>query len=364
MVVLVAGERQPIALDRVGDEAVRAVVLRTVKGLEHGLQVVAAEIGHQLVESRIVVAVEDGADGGMAAEVALQMRPPRGPALEAEGAVEVVRAGVDPVAQHFAARALERRLQELAVLHRDDTPADRGEELLDLGEQTLGHHPVEALPVVVDHPPDIADIVLPALEQGLEDVALVELRIADDGHHPPLGQVGGGQPVQPHIILGQRGEEGHGGTQADRARGEVDPAFVLGAGGIGLGPAQGAEVHHLLDRLAAQQVHGGVVDRARMRLHRHPVARPQHVEVEGGHHGRDRGAGGLMPAHLQLVAAGADMVGVMDGPAREPQQLPLDRTQEPQPVRLHRRVRPCQDLRLAHSRLPSPGFSATQRGAK
>ena len=38
------------------------------------------------------------------------------------------------------------------------------------------------------------------------------------------------------------------------------PASVLGAGGIGLGPAQGAEVHHLLDRLAAQQVHGGVVD--------------------------------------------------------------------------------------------------------
>ena len=146
--------------------------------------------------ARIVVAVEDGADGGMAAEVALQMRPPRGPALEAEGAVEVVRAGVDPVAQNFAAGALERRLQELAVLHRDHAPADRGEELLDLGEQALGDHPVEALPVVVDHPPDIADIVLPALEQGLEDVALDQFASPTMATIRPSGRSGAARPCR------------------------------------------------------------------------------------------------------------------------------------------------------------------------
>ncbi len=185
MVVLVAGERQAPALDGVGDEAVRPVVRDPVERLQQRLEVVAAEIGHQRGQGRVVVAVEERADAGVAAEVALQMRPPGGTALEAQGGVEVVRAGVDPVAQRLAAGPCERLLQLLAVLDRDHPPADGGEELLDLGEQQLRHDPVQALPVVVDHPPDIADVVLPALEQGLVDVALVELGVADDGHHPP-----------------------------------------------------------------------------------------------------------------------------------------------------------------------------------
>ena len=137
MVVLVAGERQAPALDGVGDEAVRPVVGDAVEGLEHGLEIVPAEIGHQRGERLVVVAVEQRADAGIAAEVALQMRPPGGPALEAQGGVEVVRAGVDPGAQRLAAGPRERRLQLLAVLDRDHPPADRGEELLDLGEQQL-----------------------------------------------------------------------------------------------------------------------------------------------------------------------------------------------------------------------------------
>ena len=54
MVVLVAGERQAETLDRVGDEAVRPVVLDAVERLAHALEVMAAEIGHQPGE-RVVV---------------------------------------------------------------------------------------------------------------------------------------------------------------------------------------------------------------------------------------------------------------------------------------------------------------------
>ena len=371
MVVLVPGERQAPALDGVGDEAVRPVVRRAVERLEQGLQVVPAEIGHQRGQRRVVMPVEQGADAGIAAEIALQMRPPGGAALEAQGGVEVVRAGVDPFPQRLAARLRERLLQLLAVLDGDHAPADRGEELLDLGEQQLRHDPVQALAVVVDHPPEIADVVLPALEQGLVDVALVELGVADNGHHPARRCVVGHQPVQTDVVLGQRGEQRHRRTQAHRPRREVDAGLVLGARRIGLRAAQRPELLQLLDRLAAEQVHGRVVDRARVRLDRDPVAGPQHVEIEGGHDARDRRAGRLMPADLQLVAAGAQVIGVVDGPAGQPEQLPLDRLQHRQAIRGqrlgarrhlrelgHRLPLICAAWSVARADVKGPGFAA------
>ena len=66
VIVLVAGERQAEALDRVGDEAVRPVVRDAVEGLEHGIQIVAAEIGHQPRERRVVMLVEQRPDAGAA----------------------------------------------------------------------------------------------------------------------------------------------------------------------------------------------------------------------------------------------------------------------------------------------------------
>ncbi len=59
MIVLMAGEGQAVALDRVGDEAGRDVVVDAVEGLEHRLHVVAGEIGHEGVELVVVELVED-----------------------------------------------------------------------------------------------------------------------------------------------------------------------------------------------------------------------------------------------------------------------------------------------------------------
>ena len=71
-----------------------------------------------------------------------------------------------------------------------DLPAHRAEQAVDPQEEPVLDHAVEALPVVVDDPPDIADVVLPAFEQGLEDVAFVELGVAGQGDHPAGGLVG------------------------------------------------------------------------------------------------------------------------------------------------------------------------------
>ena len=63
MVVLVSFERQPVALDRVGDEADRGLVVRGgVKRLPHRLQVVPCEVGHQPMQRLVVVLVEQLAD--------------------------------------------------------------------------------------------------------------------------------------------------------------------------------------------------------------------------------------------------------------------------------------------------------------
>ena len=78
MIVLVAGEGQAEALDRVGDEQGRHVVLRRRRTPRPAPPCVAAEIGHQRGQRLVVMRVEDGC--GRLAEVlrrAARARPRR-----------------------------------------------------------------------------------------------------------------------------------------------------------------------------------------------------------------------------------------------------------------------------------------------
>ena len=118
----------------------------------------------------------------------------------------------------------EGRLQQPAVFQGDDAPAHHLEHGVDAAEQPVGDHRVEALAVVVDDPPQIADVVLPAFEQRLEDVALVELGVAGERDHPAGRRVGRDQLLQPQIILHDRGEQGHADAEPDRAGREIDDA--------------------------------------------------------------------------------------------------------------------------------------------
>src|SRR3546814_3659818 len=93
--------------------------------------------------------------------------------------IELVRAGVDPGAQRLAAGLAEGGLQQVAVLDGDDLPAHRAEQLVELAVEVLVRHRVKTLAVVIDHPPGVAQVVLPALHEGLVDVALVEFGITD-----------------------------------------------------------------------------------------------------------------------------------------------------------------------------------------
>src|SRR6185369_17507962 len=95
------------------------------------------------------------------ADLVIEPLAPRRAAGEYQRRVELVRATVDPGTQLFAARFLERGALQRAVFHDAHVPAEIFEELLVALPQAFAHDLVETLAVIVDHPPAIAQAVLP-----------------------------------------------------------------------------------------------------------------------------------------------------------------------------------------------------------
>jgi len=327
VIVLVARERQAVALDGVADEADRPVMVDLAEGLEQGGQIVARQIGHQARELVVAARLDQPRDVALVAEVVEQPLAPGRAALEHQGRIELVGAAVDPVAQARAARFREGRLLQRAVLQDDDVPAEGAKQLFVAFPQALAHHRVEALPVVVDDPPAIAQALLPAFQHGLEDVALVELGVAHQRHHAAFRAL---EPpaMRPHIILHQRSEQRLRHPETDRPGGEIDVVDVLGARRIALRALVGAKAFELVAGLPAEQILDGMKVRTRMRLHGHAVLRLEHGEIERRHDGGERGGRRLVPADLEAVLARPQVVGVVDGPGGEPQHLLLERAQQ------------------------------------
>ena len=117
----------------------------------------------------------------------------------------------------------------------------------------------------------------------------------------PGGQVARGRSRAAARSPAPGAEAGQRHAEADGAGGEIHLRPVLHPARIGLDAAELAQRLQLLPLLPAEQVVHGVEHRPGMRLHRHPVLRPQDLEVERRHDGDDGGAGGLVPAHLQPV---------------------------------------------------------------
>ena len=58
------------------------------------------------------------------------------------------------------------------------------------------HNPVEALAIIVDDPPGIAQAMLPAFLQAFIDIAFVKLRVAHQRHHA-AGRALAGSEIRP-----------------------------------------------------------------------------------------------------------------------------------------------------------------------
>ena len=324
VIVLVPGERRLPALDRVGEEDGRCVVGDGVESLGQRGEALAAEIVHQCVEFFIGALVEQSGNVALVADIVHQAFAPRGAALIGEGGIVGIGAGLDPRLQRFAARFPEGRALQGAVAQHDGAPAERLEDGVDLFPQAFMHHAVEALAVIVDDPPCVAQVMLPAFLQALIDIALIEFGIADERDLPAelhvLRPALGGD-----IVLHQRVERRCGHAEADRAGGKVHIVNVLGAARIGLGAAIGPKLFELLARLVAHQVLHGMEDRRGVRLHRDAILGLQRMEVERRHDRHHGGAGGLVPANLdRAVFLGPDIVGAVDRPGRQPEQALFD----------------------------------------
>ena len=324
MIVLVAGEGEAEALDRIGDEQSRHVVLRLIERVGQRFQAMAAEIGHQRGERIVVARVEDRLH--RLAEILFEPRPPGRPAEIGQHRIIGVARLVDPALQRRAAFLAEGGLLRLAIFQRHDPPAAARENLVEAAEHPVRRRRVEALAVIVDDPPAIADIVLGRLDQAFVDIALVKLGIAHQRDHPPgIGRLH--QAVGDAIILDEACEGGDRHAEPDRAGREIDGDPILRPARIALHPAEAAKRLHRLAGLRAEQIVDGVEHRPGMGLHRDLVVRPERVEIERRHDRGHRRAGGLVPADLQPVDILADMIGVVDGPRRQPAQAIVDQLQ-------------------------------------
>ena len=85
VVVLVAGERQTVALDRVGNEAGWPIVGDGTECVTHRLEVVPPQVGHEPSQRVVVMLVEQRADAVRVAQSAPQFLAPRRPSLVSEG---------------------------------------------------------------------------------------------------------------------------------------------------------------------------------------------------------------------------------------------------------------------------------------
>ena len=210
------------------------------------------------------------------------------------------------------------------MAQHDSAPAECLEDGFDLFPESFVHDAVEALAVIVDDPPCIAQVVLPAFLQALVDVAFVEFGVAHQRDHPAERPVCGPW-LGFEIVLHDRCEGGFRNAEADRACGKVHIVNVLGAAGIGLRAAIAAKVLELLKCLIAHQVVHGVVDRCGMRFDGDTIFRAQCVEIERGHDRDHGGAGSLMTADLYIIVAlVAQVVRIVDGPGRQPEQALLE----------------------------------------
>lgn len=91
---------------------------------------------------------------------------------------------------------------------------------------------------------------------------------------------------------------------------------------------EATEILQLFAGLVAEQILDGMEHRARMRLHRDAILRLQHREIQRRHDRRQRRRRRLMAADLEAVGIGANVVGVVDGPGREPQHLARQRRED------------------------------------
>ena len=178
VVVLVAGKRQTVSLDRVSDETGRPIVR---DGVRKHRESTSGRGRPRFVISRCRATSSCSSSSSRMPDVSPRSCSscvaPGGAALVGERRIPRVRTLVDPVAQRIAAAiGTNADSSSVAVLQRDHVPVHALEHRVHAMEDPVADHRVEALAVVVDDPPQIADIVLPRLRASPRRCCLRRIR--------------------------------------------------------------------------------------------------------------------------------------------------------------------------------------------
>ena len=198
------------------------------------VQVMPTQVGQQGVQIAIVIFVEQLRDPLRIAQITPQLLAPRRSTLKNQGRVERIRAIVEPLLQGSSTRIFEGFFESLAVLQDVDVPIDQLKHLADAFNELILDHDVQALTVVINHPPHVAQVLLPTFEHRLENTALVQLGIAYDGNHPTRPVTRVAPSFQCEIVLNERSKNGHRHAEAHRACRDVHLIGVLGARRVSL----------------------------------------------------------------------------------------------------------------------------------
>ena len=260
-------------------------VSAALEGVDEQPEVVAAEIANgrgEVVDRDALHQLPQPWAGGVADQPAGHVRP-IGPQ---HALVLLVGHLLEPAAQLAAARRGEQFADPPAPFQGDHLPAGRAEHALQAFDLDVRHHPVQGLPVQVDHPQQLAELGDRRVGDGLPDGALVELRIAEQAD-----ESSGGRRVdelRADVAVRERGPQRRGGADSDRAGGEVDGVRVFDPARVALQAALLPQRRQVVDVQIAEQVVDRVQDGGGVRLDRDPVQVGQLVEPQGDHDLDDR----------------------------------------------------------------------------
>ena len=158
----VARERQAPPLDRVGEDHARPgpVPLRLRIGLDDGDEVMAAHVADQRLKRLVRAVREEPVEGhvGLAVARGDERLPHRAGGQADERVVLGIGHGLEPRPETLAAGPGEGRVKPRAPAQLDDVPARGGEPRAELAPPRIGDDAVEALPIHVDDPQEIAQL--------------------------------------------------------------------------------------------------------------------------------------------------------------------------------------------------------------
>ena len=323
MVLRVADGGQTPALERVGEHDVGAgVEINLGEGVAEFGEVVSAQVAEGFLEVVVFPASHQPRHvPGVARDPGQPLAQTLGRHSE-QALIDLVGHFVYGETEQFAVGFGELGLELLAVLGVNHVPAVGVEHFAPGADSDAWNDSVEALPVEVNDPEDVAKPLHLRFGYGFPDRAFVQFRVADYGYVAVVNP-GVGEQVRLVVLVHERGEVGRDRAESDGAGGEVHVVRVLGAAGVGLEAVVLAQHGQVGGIEVVEQVLDGVIDGRGVGLDRYSVAGAHEVEVEGGHYGGDGRAGSLVSADLRAVRALAHVVGVMNHVHRKPQNAVL-----------------------------------------